>query len=160
MTNAKDANPKTCGECNLCCRLMGVAEIGKKRMHWCEFAIKGKGCKIYDIRPTACAQFECMWLWSQRPETPTRPFPTSLKPSVCGVVMDSSADGDNLVAHYNDGVSITEPSEVNKFLGRISDTRAVLVKQGRLTMVVRQRAVVAQQTDPTDDEPVSTVEIK
>jgi hypothetical protein len=145
----------TCGDCILCCKLMGVAELGKKRMEWCPHVAKGRGCGVYELRPQSCREFQCVWLWSQS-NGPT-PMPANLKPSVSGVVLDIASDGKSLVAHYNTGVSPTDDTPINRFLSALSKRMAILVKQGRRTMVIKDDEVLAEQMDETDDAPISVV---
>ena len=58
---------RECGDCRLCCRVLAVQEIDKPRGKWCEHAC-GKGCAIYDKRPTQCREFECVWRLVDLPE--------------------------------------------------------------------------------------------
>lgn len=53
---------RTCGDCGMCCKLMGVKAIAKAPHVWCGHFHKGAGCGIYDQRPRACADFSCYWL--------------------------------------------------------------------------------------------------
>lgn len=50
-----------CGECTLCCKLLGVAELDKPPSRWCHHCTPGKGCNIYADRPPNCVDFECGW---------------------------------------------------------------------------------------------------
>jgi len=52
-----------CGGCTLCCKVMGVEEIGKPGGVWCPQCSVGVGCKIYESRPAACRTFDCAWLY-------------------------------------------------------------------------------------------------
>lgn len=51
---------RTCGDCTVCCTVMGVHELGKPyafpSQHLCE-----SGCSIYKVRPDSCVGFECLW---------------------------------------------------------------------------------------------------
>lgn len=53
---------RSCGDCGMCCKLMGVEAIGKAPHAWCGHFRKGAGCAIYADRPKACADFSCYWL--------------------------------------------------------------------------------------------------
>lgn len=53
---------RTCGDCGMCCKLMGVAAIDKPAHAWCGHYSKGAGCAIYADRPKACADYACYWL--------------------------------------------------------------------------------------------------
>jgi hypothetical protein len=53
---------RTCGDCTLCCKVLGVKELEKPTGQYCQHAVKSKGCGIYDSRPETCRSFRCMWL--------------------------------------------------------------------------------------------------
>jgi len=54
---------RDCGECNACCKLPGLPEMGKGTWEWCSHCRIGgtEGCGIYDSRPSACSSFNCAW---------------------------------------------------------------------------------------------------
>lgn len=70
---------RECGECTMCCKLLGVESIRKAAGAWCAHCIKG-GCAIYDRRPQECRNFVCAWL--ERPVLDER-----WKPSLCKFVL-------------------------------------------------------------------------
>jgi hypothetical protein len=43
---------KSCGDCGLCCTLMGVTALDKPVGRWCRHFSKTSGCALYDDRPT------------------------------------------------------------------------------------------------------------
>ena len=53
---------RECGTCTLCCKVMGIVELDKPRSRWCDHAMPGRGCAIYDQRPHSCRVFSCLWL--------------------------------------------------------------------------------------------------
>jgi len=59
----------SCDGCTLCCNLEPVTtpELTKPANRWCEHCEVGKGCRIYDGRPQACRDFQCLWLASDAP---------------------------------------------------------------------------------------------
>lgn len=57
----------SCGNCTLCCKLLGVKELEKPYNKWCEFCTPGRGCNIYEQRPFSCKDFECGYLLSNLP---------------------------------------------------------------------------------------------
>lgn len=67
------AQGKSCGECGLCCKLLGIAEIDKPAGRWCGHFRRGAGCGVYTTRPAACAGFECLWLDSEKLDDAWRP---------------------------------------------------------------------------------------
>jgi len=65
---------RTCGDCQLCCRLLPVdsdglrdlktprVEVHKVAGERCRFQRHGKGCSVYEGRPLACELWSCRWL--------------------------------------------------------------------------------------------------
>jgi hypothetical protein len=53
---------RSCGDCNLCCKIPGVGAVGKKNLTWRPHCDIGKGCRIYETRPEECRDFRCLWL--------------------------------------------------------------------------------------------------
>lgn len=91
MSELPILQPKTCGSCTMCCKLLGVIELEKPTNVWCEHCDKGVGCKIYATRPQTCRDFECLWL--QIPE-----MPDELKPDRSKVVLTPTSDEEGIVA--------------------------------------------------------------
>jgi hypothetical protein len=61
-----DVSERRCGSCTLCCKVMYVPQIDKKRDSWCRHCTTGKGCGIYEERPSACREFHCYWLMNDK----------------------------------------------------------------------------------------------
>jgi hypothetical protein len=55
-------NGRRCGACTLCCKVLGISELGKPQGQWCPHCASGRGCKIYDARPQECRTFYCGYL--------------------------------------------------------------------------------------------------
>lgn len=53
---------RTCGTCMFCCKVMTIEEIDKPNNAWCPHCVRGKGCGIYETRPTECRTFYCHWM--------------------------------------------------------------------------------------------------
>ncbi|HXC56255.1 MAG TPA: YkgJ family cysteine cluster protein [Rhizomicrobium sp.] len=53
---------RDCDGCTLCCKVMGIEELGKPTNTWCGHCLKGKGCGFYEHRPTSCREFNCVYL--------------------------------------------------------------------------------------------------
>lgn len=87
--------PHACGECSLCCRLMGVKELQKKPITWCPHVTKGCGCGIYATRPETCRSFECVWL-----STPSAP--DALRPDKIGGVLVATYDNSGSAVLHED----------------------------------------------------------
>jgi uncharacterized protein len=88
---------RSCGDCNLCCKIPGVSALQKKNLTWCAHCDIGKGCRIYDTRPEECRLFRCLWLDDETlpPEfAPTRArFVTYFKPPNITIDCDVAARG-------------------------------------------------------------------
>jgi hypothetical protein len=54
---------RPCGDCRLCCKLVGIDELQKPPGRWCEHCNPkdGPGCRIYENRPRECATFKCAY---------------------------------------------------------------------------------------------------
>ena len=69
---------------------MGVTALDKPAGRWCSHFKKSHGCRIYADRPADCRIFNCLWLL-------TEALGADWKPSVCGFVMHSEAEGARLI---------------------------------------------------------------
>jgi|UPI00068FD170 hypothetical protein len=63
---------RNCGDCQLCCKLLPVREIGKlANTRCCQYQKHGKGCGVYNdttrMRPS-CKLWNCRWLVEDRTE--------------------------------------------------------------------------------------------
>ena len=52
---------RSCGSCNLCCKVYSIAELNKAAVQWCVHAVRGGGCGNYVNRPESCRKFFCSW---------------------------------------------------------------------------------------------------
>jgi len=71
---------RTCGTCTECCKTHPVDELKKRAGKWCQFRVKGQGCRIYAQRPGGCITFDCQWLKGHGEE--------SDRPDRTGIVID------------------------------------------------------------------------
>lgn len=94
-----------CGECNVCCTVMGVDEISKAPGVSCHH-LCNKGCSIYQFRPASCKEFECLWLQMQERETP---LPKALRPDRCGVMFVPAPIEDTVAAHCESREAFDDP---------------------------------------------------
>lgn len=90
------AEGKGCGECGLCCKLIGVESIAKPQFVWCKAYRKGVGCKVYDHRPSDCRSFICYWM-----HTPN--LGPEWRPDRCGFVMHIADGGTRLNIEVDPG---------------------------------------------------------
>lgn len=53
---------RSCGTCNLCCKLPEISEVESPRSVLCKHWALKTGCSIYACRPAVCRDFFCNWL--------------------------------------------------------------------------------------------------
>jgi len=71
-TSKAIAANKSCGDCQACCDLIGVQELGKPYATKCQHQCPG-GCAIYAVRPQGCKDYECTWKLNHSLSTEWRP---------------------------------------------------------------------------------------
>lgn len=97
MDRAPDiAEGKTCGECGLCCKLIGVKSLAKPQSVWCRSYRKGSGCQIYHDRPDDCRAFICYWLHLPN-------LGDDWRPDRCGFLMHIAEGGSRLNIEVDQG---------------------------------------------------------
>lgn len=66
---------RQCGDCQLCCKLLPVRELGKGANTRCRHQKHGKGCGVYGkpAMPPSCTLWSCRWLVEDRSEDLRRP---------------------------------------------------------------------------------------
>lgn len=89
MSSPAPAPTRECGDCTLCCKIMGIRELDKPPGVWCGHCRPARGCAIYDSRPQECRKFVCGYLHS--PDLDER-----WKPSLCKFVL-ADDDGDTRI---------------------------------------------------------------
>lgn len=127
-------DPRACGPCTLCCKVLHVRDDGfdKPAGRWCEHARKGKGCGIYDTRPGTCADYQCAWLAGKAPSW--------ARPDRIHGLLDFTTDGEGIVLHEDPGYRGEARNLLNTFFKK-------LAKEGVLVVVVcgDQRTVMGSQ---------------
>jgi len=149
---SRSYNAVTCGECSLCCKLMGVSSINKPVNRWCRHCTK-PGCGIYHDRPRDCQDYACIWLQSHEGEglSHIEPMALELKPSVCGGILDVTKDGESLLVHMNVGVDYRK-GELGQFIKRFSMIpRRVIIVEGVHRKVLWENTVLAEWNAADDD---------
>lgn len=144
--------PNECGECKLCCKLLGVPEVTMPN-EWCPNCnVKGtgKGCTIYDTRPKQCRDFECGWLANQGdPE---------LRPDRIHIVVTGESQRlDAYIIHVDPAYPDAPERPVAKtFLEMVMQQgrhkNIVLVTGGRRRVIGKNMAVVLRELEKIDAE--------
>jgi len=135
---------RSCGDCNLGCKLPYIEspELSKPAGVWCKHCKPGKGCAIYDTRPSGCRNFFCFWM--TRPELGNEWRPTISKLVVC---LDS--DGHRLAILVDPGSPMRwhdEPyySQLKTWASVASDNDAQVV------VYIKNRAIVVLPNKDVD----------
>ena len=92
---------RSCGTCNLCCKILVIEEIKKDAGPLCKDWCKGVGCGIYQKRPQVCRDFECDWLAE-------RDIPVRLKPERYGTILMFDSESEEYQA-------VCDPQEPNRW---------------------------------------------
>jgi hypothetical protein len=128
---------RACQDCTLCCKVMAIDELKKPAGSWCRHCKSGRGCKIYDERPTECQTFSCLWLTDER-------LGPHWKPNKSKVVVTTSEDG--LEIRCDPGFPDAwrkEPlrSQIDKWAeaGELSDVTVLVIVGEQMTLVTRNR---------------------
>ena len=88
--------PRRCGTCTLCCKLLTIPEFGNPSGQWCPHCVQGRGCTLYPDWPNACRAFQCGYLmWPELGE--------HWRPSRSKLVVALKPDGMEIVIHVDPG---------------------------------------------------------
>jgi len=126
---------RTCGSCNLCCKVLEVRSLAKPGGQWCEHAIRGRGCGIHGRHPADCRAFTCGWLQSSD-------LGPEWKPEICRFVLRDESDERRLCVDVDPGFpdAWKKPAYyplIKRWSGAVRDrTGCVLVYVGARTIVV------------------------
>jgi len=80
---------RDCGDCTLCCKVMGIESLDKPPAIWCSHCKPAGGCAIYESRPQECRNFVCGYLRSTT-------LDERWKPSFCKFVLAEGEDNTHL----------------------------------------------------------------
>ena len=122
---------RQCGDCSLCCKVLGIPELEKPKDIWCTHFAAGTGCRIYPERPPSCRDFVCRWLTD-----PT--MGAEWKPSVCKMVIDSRPG--LFVVHVDPAV--TRPWIAEPYISVFKRLSAQGLGKGVMVMVIERRHTI------------------
>jgi hypothetical protein len=134
MAPVQRAIVRDCDGCTLCCKLFGVKAIDKPAGVWCQHCTVGRGCTIYENRPTECAEFVCGYLVlpGLGPEW---------KPAVSHLMISSEGYQGRLNIH----VDPSRPDAWRKqpYYAWIKEwSRKVTAERGQVVILIGKRAIV------------------
>lgn len=77
---------RACGDCQACCKVMPIGEIGKPANQRCGFQKFKVGCKVHGTasQPSSCKRWSCWWLLDATFDLP--------RPDRAGYVVDPTPD--------------------------------------------------------------------
>ncbi len=87
---------KTCGTCNLCCKVSAIKALQKPAGQWCIHTGPGRGCAIHGRHPDECRIFRCGWLQIDALEP-------NWKPEISKFVLRIDKDGQNIHVAVDQG---------------------------------------------------------
>jgi hypothetical protein len=123
---------RQCGDCSLCCKVLGIPELDKPKDSWCPNFLAGTGCRIYADRPRSCHNFVCRWLSDPM-------MGPEWKPSLCKMVVDSKPS--LFVVHADPAVS--RPWRAEPYFSVLKRLSAQGLTKGTIVLVIeRRRSIV------------------
>jgi hypothetical protein len=142
---------RSCGDCSLCCKLIRVDAFAKPPGTWCAHcAPGGRGCLIYDSRPTECRNFYCAWMVS-----PT--LGDEWRPSRCKIVLRVESDGKLIAAHVDPSAPTAwrrEPyfGKLKQFAVKGAETkqRVIVYIKDRVVVVLPNKEIEVGTMKPGD----------
>lgn len=126
---------RNCGQCTACCTALTIAapELKKHAGVTCEHCITGKGCAIYEDRPSVCRTWHCLWRFNPNMDDSWRPD----KKGLIGTIMDTPVGFNGAVKFDVVGPSrvLIERSTVSFISGAVAAGMAVYISApGRIRM--------------------------
>ena len=122
---------RQCGDCSLCCKVLGIPELEKPKDSWCPNFAPGIGCRIYADRPPSCRNFNCRWLTD-----PT--MGPEWKPSLCKMVVDSRPS--LFVVHVDPAA--TRPWSAEPYISVLKRLSAQGLTKGVIVMAIERRRTI------------------
>jgi hypothetical protein len=104
--------PRPCGECTLCCEVIGVVELRKPYYAPCEHCTAG--CSIYDSRPRSCRHFQCMWTVANNPRLHSL-FKDHDRPDRSGFVFDIAIESETRILDVYEARRVSKDEARNAF---------------------------------------------
>ena len=126
------ATKRVCGDCQMCCEILGVPDVRKPSHTRCQHQGTG-GCEIYGVRPVACREFACMW---------REGFGTEfMRPDLCGFMLWSVPNAE--LYEYVQGVLADPPVVLGVFAKSERAFRSKELAQVK-RKAIEQRAALAE----------------
>ncbi len=78
------AQPRPCGDCGMCCKMVAVPELDKAAGVRCRHFAKAQGCAIQATKPGSCRAYQCIWTYAA-------PLDDSWRPDRAGFILQPGA---------------------------------------------------------------------
>jgi hypothetical protein len=145
-----------CGSCTACCRIFDIPELEKPAGKWCQHCDIGKGCKVYESRPSVCREFKCLWLLSQDRVDWRERLGPELRPDKCKVVLSPSTNENIIAATTMPGAPLAwKEREIFKIIKIIASGNMAVVCGAPLstdrTMVTKDGMHAVRMTPPDEN---------
>ncbi|WP_050996816.1 YkgJ family cysteine cluster protein [Sinorhizobium fredii] len=119
-----------CGPCNMCCTLLGIRELRKPPGRVCQHSAAGK-CAIYADRPTACREFQCLFLRDG--------LEMQYRPDLCGVNLHQLPDDHVMATVHPEFPDAWRKAPVNTLLDRlVMAGQRIIVALGDATFLLSE----------------------
>jgi len=136
---------RTCGDCTLCCKVLGIKELDKPPLVYCTHAIKDHGCAIYATRPESCQTFVCQWLISSW-------LPEWAKPNKIHGVIGTTDNDENLILWEDPGypgVASTKLKDILRII--VAAGQLIIVACGKKRTLLGNREAVLEEIGMWDE---------
>jgi hypothetical protein len=154
------ASGKTCGTCMMCCKVPLIEELDKPAGQWCRHAVIGKGCGIYEDRPSVCRNFLCQWMLDPRLGPEWKPekakfvlYPDRYKEEIFNVAVDPAFPDAWTKPPFFAALKnwVREGAELGRFVVVHIGTRRVAVLPDRIVELgnVERDFVLMRERGPT-----------
>lgn len=118
---------RSCGECSLCCKILGIAALDKPGGKWCSHCRPGRGCTIYEERPEECHTFRCLWLDDFR-------LGEEWKPTHCKFVIAADVQNSKIDIHADAGSPGAWRRE--PYISTLRQMAAVVLPRGGMVLAI------------------------
>jgi hypothetical protein len=136
---------RSCGSCTLCCKVFDVSWLEKPKPAgaWCHHCAPGKGCSIWQDRPSRCMDYHCLWRLNPN-------MGEEWRPDKAGFIMSE----ESATLPFSVTVDPTKPNSWRRepyYSGLKTAARAAIAKKRAIVIVVGARQWVML---PDGDVPV------
>ena len=141
-----------CGDCKLCCSLLEIKALSKPKNKKCQHLSIIKGCSIYNVRPSACRRYNCLWQLNEA-------MPADLRPDRCGIMFEAYRPEMTVVATVDmDRPNVWKNGKPNSLIGHmlrdgyvvwimVSKVRHLLLPEGTTEAEAHTQAVAAYRSE-------------